>query len=34
MSFKVCKYTGVFKKQMLEVIKKMNEMPTTLHCIV
>ena len=26
--------TDVFKKRILEVIKKANEMPTTLHSIV
>jgi len=35
MSFKVCKYTGVFKKRMLEVIKKQRDANNlTLYWIV
>jgi len=35
MYFKVCKYTGVFKKRMLEVIKKQRDANNfTLYCIV
>ena len=35
VSFKVCKYTGVIKKRMLEVIKKQRDANNlTLYCIV
>ena len=35
MSFEVCKYTGVFKKRMLEVIKKQRDANNfTLHRMV
>ena len=35
MSFKVCKYTGVFKKRLLEVIKKqLDANKFTLYRIV